>query len=248
MRRHETERIKGRPSKRLRRINQGALRPSSSTFRLFNYIPPETYLDEKEIRDCISDAARELGLRIKSLQRNPLTKLWCIDFLGLDKQIRFKPTPDANPEECMKQLKKHMGYGPYILEEEIENLRLRERDTMGFAMQRLKAIGDSAVDPLIQALLNESDTPIFRARVADTLAEIGNPKAVNALIQGLKDPDTQVRWSAVQALAKIGDERAIQPLEQVAGGSVSMAPFGMISVREDAQKAIKQIEERTKKV
>ena len=42
---------------------------------------------------------------------------------------------------------------------------------------------------------------------------IGNPLAVDALIDALDDPSTSVCESAIDALGKIGDSRAIEPLK-----------------------------------
>jgi len=78
---------------------------------------------------------------------------------------------------------------------------------------------------------------------------IGNLKAIMPLIQTLSDSDVKVRWSAVQALAEIGDESAAGPLEGLVAadtGMFSITPTLHVSLRDDAQKAINQILARKK--
>jgi HEAT repeat protein len=201
-------------------------------------------MDDREVRDCISDVARQLGIKIHSLQRNPLTNVWHIDIIERNEQIRFKPTATATVEECAQQFRKLLGFHEPIVEEEIDNLRLRTPDNILNAMRRLAGIGDAAIEPLIDALLNQSESWIFRSRVATTLAMIGSPKAIRPLIQALSDSDVNVRWHAVDALAKIGDESAIEPLQRLVAtetGTVTITPTLHFSVRDDAQKAISQI-------
>src|SRR5262245_48609231 len=59
-------------------------------------------MDDRDIRNCISDVARQLGIKIDSLQRNPLTNVWHIDIIERNEQIRFKPTSGATVEECAR--------------------------------------------------------------------------------------------------------------------------------------------------
>jgi HEAT repeat protein len=206
-------------------------------------------MDDRDIRNCISDVAKQFGIKIHSLQRNPLTNVWHIDIIEPNEQIRFKPTSGATVEECAQQFRKLLGFHEPVLEEEIDNLRLRTPDNIYAAMQRLAEIGAAAVEPLIDALLDQNESGIFRSRVAGTLAMIGNPKAIMPLIQTLSDSDVMARWSAVQALAKIGDESAVGPLEGLVAadtGMFSITPTLHVILRDDAKKAISQILARKK--
>jgi len=206
-------------------------------------------MDDRDIRNCISDVAKQLGIKIRTLQRNPLTNVWSIDIFERNEQIRFKPTAAATVEECAQQFRKLLGFHEPVLEEEINNLRLRTPDNIFAAMQRLVEIGDAAIEPLIDALLNQDESRIFRSRVADTLAMIGNPRAIAPLIQILSDSDAEMRLHAVKALAEMGDESAIGPLERLVAaetGIVFITPTLHVSVRDDAQKAISQILARRK--
>lgn len=46
------------------------------------------------------------------------------------------------------------------------------------------------------------------------LGKLGNEKAVDALIQSLKNSDWYVRWGAIEALGNIGDSRALEHLKK----------------------------------
>ena len=206
-------------------------------------------MEDRDIRNCIYDVAKQLGIKIRSIDRNPLTNVWHIDIFERFEQIRFKPTTAATVEECAQQFRELLGFQEPVLEEEIDNLRLRTPDNIFAAMQRLVKIGDAAIEPLIDALLNQNEPGIFRIRVADTLAMIGNPKVIGLLIQTLSDPDAGARWRAVRALAEIGDESAIEPLEGLAAtetGRIAITPTLHVSVSDEAQKAICQILARKK--
>jgi len=52
--------------------------------------------------------------------------------------------------------------------------------------------------------------------VIDSLGAIGDPNAVNPLIEALNDEDRWVRTNAAEELGKLGDVRAIDPLTYVA--------------------------------
>jgi HEAT repeat protein len=46
------------------------------------------------------------------------------------------------------------------------------------------------------------------------LGEIGDPRAVDPLIEALKDEYSRVRSSAARALGEIGDPKAVDPLTE----------------------------------
>lgn len=73
--------------------------------------------------------------------------------------------------------------------------------------------GDQAVDPLTHMLNDKHRPKLTRVTAADALGKIGNRRAVPDLIHALNDPDVQL--TAIHALEKIRDERAIQPLIQI---------------------------------
>jgi len=51
-----------------------------------------------------------------------------------------------------------------------------------------------------------------RGFAADALGEIGDSRAVEPLINALKDPFSDVQYYATRALGEIGDKRAVEPL------------------------------------
>lgn len=69
----------------------------------------------------------------------------------------------------------------------------------------------AALDVLIYALKNNKD-PFIRKDAAFAMGKIGNPKAVDALIEALNDQEPKVRCNSSWALGKINDNRAVQPL------------------------------------
>jgi len=74
------------------------------------------------------------------------------------------------------------------------------------AREMKKRGGD--VDTLIDLL--KSRHQLDREKAADYLGEIGDARAVPALIEALADPS--ISWIAAESLGKLGDPRAVQPL------------------------------------
>jgi HEAT repeat protein len=54
-----------------------------------------------------------------------------------------------------------------------------------------------------------------RWKAAEVLGRIGDPAAVEALIDTLWDDDSRVRLKAAWALGQIGDQRALHPLQRL---------------------------------
>ena len=83
-----------------------------------------------------------------------------------------------------------------------------DRDIRGHAMRVLhRRFGEQAIGPLIKSLERDD----VRTFASSTLGMIKEP-AVEPLIQTLKHEDHNVRGSAVMALGKIKDTRAVEPL------------------------------------
>lgn len=111
------------------------------------------------------------------------------------------------------------------------------------AVDELITIGDAAVPSLVEAL--ESDESWLTAyRAAETLGHIGDGRATDALLQALNHNNSNVRWSAVRALALIGDARTIFQLRRVAQEDRSKTSWGE-SVAGAAQSALTQIREQS---
>ena len=208
-------------------------------------------MDDADIKNCMLEAAKEVGVKIKSLECRPLSSVWHIDIVGRTDHFRFEPPADASPQECAKKFKNLLGFWDYshpsFIEDQIILLRAHSPDDVLDAMQRLREVGETAVEPLIQALINENEPTFFRARVADTLATIDDPRTIDPLIHMLNESNVQLRWHAVQGLSNIGSARAVEPLGRLAAHeteSFSITPNIEVNVKKAAQAAIHKIKER----
>lgn len=125
-----------------------------------------------------------------------------------------------------------------------------DRDEIYGAMQALSEIGGRAVPSLLRVLLDRDERYIVRCRVADTLAMLGDRRAVEPLVTILSDRDVQVRWHAMRALAELGARSALPELRRLAisdDGAFSITPTLRISIKEEARKVIEQIESGAKR-
>ena len=79
-------------------------------------------------------------------------------------------------------------------------------------MKATQVLGKSrdirAIKPLILRLKNDDENSVRCAAIA-SLGEIGDPSAIEALGEGLKDPDKTIRIWTTEALKKIQDPRVI---------------------------------------
>lgn len=82
------------------------------------------------------------------------------------------------------------------------------------AVTALRAIGESAIGPLVEALENQDWR--IRLRATEALCVVTSRTAVVPLVGLLKhDPDTAVRQEAARALGNIGDSSAVDALLEV---------------------------------
>ena len=110
------------------------------------------------------------------------------------------------------------------------------------AAQALKEIGDKrAVEPLIAVLLEPYQLSSVREAVSQVLGEIKDPRAVEPLIAVLLEPDqaTSVREAVSQALCEIKDPRAVDPLVTFLPKSWAVKALGKLGDR----RAIKPLEQ-----
>lgn len=106
---------------------------------------------------------------------------------------------------------------------------------IGDLAQDLSQIGAPAVEPLIVGL---SATNLnIRWGCAQALGLIGDPRAVPALIETLKDEDASVRICAARALGAIGEASAVPALNQAQNDEDA-------SVREAAAEALEKIKNK----
>jgi len=101
------------------------------------------------------------------------------------------------------------------------------------------AIGAPAVGPLVAALGYQELMVKNRRGVISALGKIGAP-AVEPLIKALGDKDWVVAVYAAEALGKIGDPRAIEPLkkslEDMPEGHTKQARNALINIQISASK------------
>ena len=99
-----------------------------------------------------------------------------------------------------------------FLIEKLEDSYTIVRDYSAEALGEIKDL--RAVDPLIQALINDVNKDV-RKSSAEALGEIKDLRAVDPLIQALiNDVNKDVRKSSAEALGEIKDLRAVDPLIQ----------------------------------
>lgn len=107
------------------------------------------------------------------------------------------------------------------------------------AFEELVALKTAAL-PILSEALNPMYPWLGAYRAAEAMGRIGSGRATGALIQALQHPNSNVRWSAVQALAHIGDFRALLELRRVARVDQGKTSWGE-SVADSAQSALEQM-------
>jgi hypothetical protein len=104
----------------------------------------------------------------------------------------------------------------------------------------LVAIGEAAVPALNEAL--SANRPWLTSyRAAEALGQIGDGRAAGPLLEALRHPNSNVRWSAVRALSVVGDARALLDLRRVARDDRGKTSWGE-SVAGAAQSALNQMQ------
>jgi HEAT repeat protein len=105
---------------------------------------------------------------------------------------------------------------PATLDALIQVARDRNDDSIvrTFAVQSLRAFGDSRAIATLLDLLHDTEDNSARSFAANILGQMGNPSVIADLIHALADPEISVRKSVVATLGNLQDARAIQPLIQ----------------------------------
>ncbi len=111
------------------------------------------------------------------------------------------------------------------------------------AINDLVDIGPSAV-PMLSAALAPNYPWLTSYRAAEALAQIGDGRASGALINALRHPNSNVRWSAVRALSEVGDTRTLLALRRVAQDDHGKTSWGE-SVADTAQLALDRLQSRS---
>lgn len=111
------------------------------------------------------------------------------------------------------------------------------------AVNDLVDIGQPAVMAL-SAALTPSYPWLTSYRAAEALAQIGDGRASGALINALRHPNSNVRWSVVRALSEIGDTRTLLALRRVVNEDHGKTSWGE-SVSDTAQIALDRLQSRS---
>ncbi|NDJ62109.1 MAG: HEAT repeat domain-containing protein [Chloroflexi bacterium] len=105
---------------------------------------------------------------------------------------------------------------PNVIKQILAELRDVNKDRRRTAIMKLGMLGgDQAVNTLIMVVKNKHEDLIVRGRAAMMLGKMGDPRAVDPLIEALEAPGFQTPLYAVQSLGNLGDPRAIAPLRRM---------------------------------
>lgn len=108
------------------------------------------------------------------------------------------------------------------------------------AVDDLIGIGEPAV-PALNEALGPNRPWLMAYRAAEALGQIGDGRAAGPLLEALHHPNSNVRWSAVRALAVVGDARALLELRRVARDDRGKTSWGE-SVAGAAQSALNHMQ------
>ncbi len=100
-------------------------------------------------------------------------------------------------------------FGADLIEPTLDLLEHPDEDVRAVALTVASSFDDPRIVPAMIERLHDDDWWL-RLTAADALGHIGDPRAVQPLIQALEDPE--IRWAAVEALGRIGDPRALPAL------------------------------------
>jgi twitching motility protein PilT len=103
-------------------------------------------------------------------------------------------------------------FGQDVIEPALALVRDPDPDVRGAALMLLAGYDDPRVAEAAVLVLQDKDWWLA-INAADMLGTLGDPRAVPALVEALKNEE--VRWSAVEALGRIGGPQALQALSQL---------------------------------
>jgi HEAT repeat protein len=140
------------------------------------------------------------------------------DMLGYNRGVAARALAEIGDERAVEPL--------------IKALDDMDRSVKRDAYEALVRIGDSALDTLIKALKRKNK--YIRVEVAKILGEIKSERAIEPLINALKDRATEVRCAAARALWKIGTPEALE----------AARVFGKIGDKREIEQLIKALKDK----
>jgi HEAT repeat protein len=95
---------------------------------------------------------------------------------------------------------------PSVSSESIEDLLGQLTDRRGLRRQRAREALVDMAPATVPALLDLADAPNKRLRweVTKALAEIEDPRSIQAFVERLADPESDIRWLAATGLIRLG--------------------------------------------
>jgi HEAT repeat protein len=217
----------------------GYLGESSAVEPLINVLRD----DDTDIRNKAAEALRHIGdekaiASLKKASKDKAISKYAIEIL---KKIAEDCTAafiaaelNTRDGRCGKCVVLCAKIGELAVEPITKAFADRYEGTLYYARKAILKIGKSAIQALITAIADKGKDTWIRMECVDILAEIGDKKAVEPLINALKDKDAFVRQAAAKSLGKMSDTRAIEPLIKVLDDKVS-------TVREAAAEALEII-------
>jgi HEAT repeat protein len=127
-------------------------------------------------------------------------------------------------------------------------------ELQGALLEQLCSLhSEQALDRLAAVMASSLEPPALKVTIAQSLPDIGTPRAVQLLIAAMDELDTDVRTAAAKALGKVNSECGMSnaelrnPQSAIRIEAMERLVFalrdGDISVREEAAKALKQYPE-----
>jgi len=135
-------------------------------------------------------------------------------------QVTSSESSEEREESLEKKVEENLSKMESTVKE-AEDFESAGWSTMEY-MNNLVKIGKPAVPKILEVVKDKSKNPALRSLlIHEVLAYVKDPRSVEPLIEIMKDEEERedVRDSAIRALARIGDNRALQPIVDMISSS-----------------------------
>lgn len=153
---------------------------------------------------CLDDSA---SMRVRALEALSDTSA----AEGVER-FRYALSDDywgARFEACVGLGEAHDENAMNLLRERLQDSHDGVRAAAIWALHRM---GDQSHTSELASLLLEHDDAAVRRLTAQLLGRLGEPKSMVLLRRAARDSDQGVRWEATAAMARLGNEKAVQQL------------------------------------